>query len=270
MITTVSLLAAVNSASGADIIEEPQVVELPPVEQFGGWYLRGDISVDVVDNFNTTFVGNSYTLSELDQGYNFGVGIGYQITEFLRADITLERFASDFNGATVGGCASVGGVVIAGSCTSVESADFSAWSGMLNAYVDIGNFSGFTPYLGAGAGASYVSWDSYQSVNTCTRANVATNACYAPGNANYVAAGAGGTSSVSTVTYEGNQSWLFSYAIMAGFSYDLSENLKLDAGYKYTNIATGAIIDDIGGGASVDHAALGIHAFRVGLRYQVW
>lgn len=266
----VALIAVVNSANAADYIEEPPVVELPPVEKFGGWYLRGDISVDLVDEFDTTYVGNSYTLSELEQGYNVGIGVGYQINEFFRADLTLERFASDFNGATVGGCASTGGVVIAGSCVSAESAEFSAWSAMANAYVDIGHFGGLTPYVGAGLGASYVSWDSYQSVNTCTRANVATNACYAPGNANYVAAGTGGTSSVSTVTYEGDQSWRFSYAIMAGLSYDLAENLKLDAGYKYTNIASGPIINDIGGGASVDHEELGVHAFRVGLRYQIW
>ena len=266
----VAFLAVVNSANAADYNEEPPVVELPPVENFGGWYLRGDISVDLVDDFNTTYVGNSYTLSELDQGYNVGIGVGYQIDEFLRVDLTLERFSSDFNGATVGGCASAGGIVIAGSCTSVESAEFLAWTGMANAYIDVGHFGGLTPYVGAGLGASYVSWDSYQSVNTCTRASVATNACYAPGNANYVAAGTGATSSVSTVTYEGDESWRFSYAFMAGLSYDLAENLKLDAGYKYTNIASGPIVNDIGGGASVDHEALGIHAFRVGLRYQIW
>ena len=266
----VALIAVVNSANAADYSEEPPVVELPPVEKFGGWYLRGDISVDLVDEFNTTYVGNSYTLSELDQGYNVGIGIGYYINEYLRADLTLERFASDFNGATVGSCAFIGGVAIAGSCTSVESAEFTAWSAMANAYIDVGHFGGLTPYVGAGLGASYVSWDSYQSIDTCTRTNVVTSSCYAAGSAAYVAPGAGSTTSTRTTSFEGDQSWRFSYAFMAGLSYDLSENLKLDAGYKYTNIASGPIINDIGGGASVDHEDLGIHAFRVGLRYQIW
>lgn len=266
----VALIAVVNSANAADYNEEPPVVELPPVEKFGGWYLRGDISVDLVDDFGTTYVGNSYTLSELDQGYNVGVGVGYQISEFLRADLTVERFASDFNGATVGGCASTGGVFIPGTCASVESAEFTAWSAMANAYIDVGHFSGLTPYVGAGLGASYVSWDSYQSIDTCTRTNVVASACYAAGSAAYVAPGAGGTTSTRTTSYESDQSWKFSYAFMAGLSYDLTENLKLDAGYKYMNIASGPIINDIGGGASVDHEDLGIHAFRVGLRYQIW
>ena len=266
----VVLLAVVNSANAADYSEEPPVVELPPVEKFGGWYLRGDISVDLVDDFNTTYVGNSFILSELDQGYNVGIGVGYQINEFLRADLTIERFASDFNGTTAGSCAFIGGVAVVGSCASVESAEFTAWTGMANAYVDVGNFSGLTPYIGAGLGASYVSWDSYQSIDTCTRTNVATSSCYAAGSAAYVAPGAGGSTSTRTTSFAGDQSWKFSYAFMAGVSYDLSENLKLDAGYKYTNIASGPIINDIGGGASVDHEAIGIHAFRVGLRYQIW
>ena len=271
IISALSIIAATRIASAADILEEPPVVELPPVEKFGGWYLRGDISADWVKEFDSVYAGTNYTLSEIDQGYNFGIGVGYQITDFIRADITLERFGADFNGATAGSCAfDAGGAAIVGSCRSVESADFSAWTGMANAYIDIGNFSGITPYAGVGLGASYVSWDSYQSVDTCTRTNVATNSCFTTGSAAYVAPGAGGATSTRTTSFDGDQSWLFTYAFMAGFSYDLTENLKLDAGYKYTNIATGPIIDNIGGGISVDHDAIGIHAFRVGLRYQVW
>ena len=271
IIATVAILGVARSANAADIIGDPPVVELPPVEQFGGWYLRGDISADWVDTFTSTYIGNTYTTSDIDQGYNFGIGVGYQITEFLRADLTVERFGSDFNGTTAGSCAfTAGGTAIVGSCTSVESAKFSAWTGMANAYVDLGTFSGITPYAGLGLGASYVSWDSYQSIDTCTRASVATNSCFLAGSAAYVAPGAGGVTSTRTTSFDGNQSWLFTYAFMAGFSYDLTENLKLDAGYKYTNIATGAIIDNIGGGVSVDHTALGVHAVRLGLRYQIW
>lgn len=271
LIATVAILGVARSAGAADIPEDPPVVELPPVEKFGGWYLRGDISADWVDTFSAKYAGNSYTSTKIDQGYNFGIGAGYQITEYLRADLTLERFGSDFSGSTVGSCAfTAGGTAIAGSCSSVESAKFTAWTGMANAYIDLGTFSGITPYAGLGLGASYVSWDSYQSVDTCTRTSVATNSCFTAGTAAYVAPGAGGVTSTRTTSYNGNQSWLFSYAFMAGFSYDLNENLKLDVGYKYTNIATGALIDNIGGGVSVDHSALGIHAVRLGLRYQVW
>ena len=267
----VVFLVAVNSANAADYNEGPPVVELPPVKKFGGWYLRGDISMDLVNDFDTTYGGNNFTLSELDQGYNVGIGIGYQINELLRADLTLERFASDFNGATAGSCAfDSAGAAISGSCRSVESAEFSALSAMANGYIDIGHFGGLTPYAGAGVGTSYVSWDSYQSVDTCTRASVATSSCYAAGSSTYVAPGAGSTTSTRTTSHDDDQSWKFSYTLMAGFSYDISENLKLDAGYKYTNIESGPIIDDIGGGVSVDHEALGIHALRVGLRYQIW
>ncbi len=274
LVSAMAILASVGSLQAADIIPEPvepRVVELPPVEHAGGWYLRGDISMDWVDDFDATYATNTYTSSEIDRGFNFGIGAGYQFNEFFRADFTIERFSADFSGSTAGSCAfDGGGVIIAGSCSSVESADFSAWSTMANAYFDFGNFSGFTPYAGAGIGASYVSWDSYTSVETCTRTSVVTDACNTVGAANYVAPGTGAISSTSTITYAGDESWKFSYALMAGFSYDLTNQLKLDVGYKYTNIVSGAMINDIGGGISVDHSDLGIHAVRAGLRYMIW
>lgn len=265
------MLVASQAMRAAEMLPDPPVVELPPTEQFGGWYLRGDVSMDWVDDFDTTYVGNTYTSSTLDDGYNFGIGAGYQLNEFFRADVTLERFGSNFNGTTVGSCAfDAGGIAVPGSCTSVEVADFTAWSAMANAYFELGNFSGFTPYAGAGLGASYVSWENYVSVDTCTRTNVATESCFLAGTAAYVAPGTGTTTSTRTTRFDGDKSWKFSYALMAGVSYDITDNLKIDAGYKYTNIATGALINDIGGGASVDHANLGVHAVRVGLRYLIW
>lgn len=260
-----------SSAHTADYSPEPPVMELPPIVQFGGWYLRGDLSVDQVSNFDVTYGGNSFNNSEIDNGVNFGIGIGYQVSEHFRTDLTLERFGSSFSGATSGSCAyDAGGGVIGGSCWSNESSDFAAWSAMANGYWEMGNFSGWIPYAGAGLGASYVSWNDYRSVNTCTRTTVATDACYSAGEASYVAPGAGGTTSVSSVSYATDESWKFSYALMAGFSYELSQSLKLDLGYKYTSIASGTLISNIGGGTSVDHGDLGIHAVRLGLRYQMW
>ncbi len=257
------------SAPAADLDYELPRLEMP--EEFGGWYLRGDISIDWVDDFDTTYVGNTFTSSELDQGFNFGIGVGYQFNKYFRADFTIERFSSDFSGSTAGSCAyDTGGVIVEGSCTSTDSAEFSAWSTMANGYFELGNYHGFTPYAGAGIGASYVSWDNYVSLETCTRPSVVTDSCYTAGDSRYTAPGAGAASTTTAVNYSGDGSWRFSYALMAGFSYDLWENLKLDAGYKYTNAMDGTMLPDIGGGISVNHGDIGIHAVRLGLRYQIW
>jgi hypothetical protein len=40
VVSAIAILASVYSVQAADIIPEPPVIELPPVERFGGWYLR--------------------------------------------------------------------------------------------------------------------------------------------------------------------------------------------------------------------------------------
>ena len=267
------------TAQAADILPEPPIIEQPPIIEIppevvtktGGWYLRGDISYDKFHNFDVTYGANSFAAANLANGYNVGLGVGYQFNDMFRADITVERLWSDFSGFTTGTCAfDAGGNSVIGTCRSDDTAKFSAWSAMVNGYFDVGHFSGFTPYVGAGVGASYVKFDSYTSNGTCTLANN-TQDCYQVGNANYYNPNPGDSLvSTSRTTYNTNASWKFTYALMAGVSYEFTHNLKVDAGYKYMSIGAGTIIDDIGGGVSVDHSALGVHAVRVGLRYQVW
>ncbi|MEM7301003.1 MAG: outer membrane protein [Pseudomonadota bacterium] len=273
--TTTSL-----SANAADILPEPPVIEQPPiieqppevVTKTGGWYLRGDISYDWVDDFDINYGGNSFTSASIDKGYNVGVGVGYQFTDTFRADITVDRFWSDFSGSTAGNCAfDVGGNSLIGSCVSSERAEFSAWSAMLNGYIDIGHFKHFTPYVGAGVGAAYVSFDNWRTDTTCTL-NTDTDRCGNPGQDWYYDPAPGQTlTNVTSRTESTESSWRFSYALMAGISYELSHNLKLDAGYRYQSIASGTIISNLGGGGvNVDHDDLTVHSVRVGLRYQIW
>ena len=77
---------------------------------------------------------------------------------------------------------------------------------------------------------------------------------------------------VDSTSHGGQDGWRFTYALMAGFAYDLSQNFKLDVGYKYRSIDGGDMFDwdspqTLGDG---EHGNIDTHEVKVGLRYELW
>ncbi|WP_420961285.1 outer membrane protein [Brucella sp. IR073] len=231
-----------HSALAADLAppmpEAPAIPEVVP-PAVGGWYLRGDIgyswskfretTYDVPNNGCGTcgaFVEKSLD-GDLKGSFLAGGGIGYQVTDYFRTDLTADyMFRSKFEG---GSCSPAG--------CSDDRSKLSALSILANAYVDLGNFNGFTPYVGAGIGGTRVKWDDLVDHKNGT-------------------------------TQEGAANWRFTYALMAGVAFDLTQNLKLDAGYRYRHVNGGKMFD---GGQWIGDGhddGLNIHDVRVGLRYQ--
>ena len=102
---------------------------------------------------------------------------------------------------------------------------------MVNGYADLGSWYGFTPYVGAGVGFAR----NTLSGLTDTAFNTL----------------AGGSMS-SSAGYAGDHSkWNFAWALMAGLSFDVTQNLKLDLGYRYLDVgkfASGSMACLNGGG----------------------
>src|SRR3954465_9660863 len=101
-----SLLSSVAFAADMPSIAPPppQMYAPPPVEDFGGWYLRGDIgfSNQRVKRLNNA-LDAANTSSSQRLGFNtagiFGLGVGYQFNPWFRVDVTGEyRGNSNFNG----------------------------------------------------------------------------------------------------------------------------------------------------------------------------
>jgi opacity protein-like surface antigen len=239
-------------AFAADYVEPP-VVEAPPVYQpapeYGGWYIRGDLDYHWTDFGDAEYItygvtccglldpGTNSLSGDLDGAFSIGGGVGYQITSYLRTDLTADYwFSSDFEGSTTGDC---GGVV----CVSTDTSSYSAWLLLANAYADLGTYYGFTPYVGAGIGGAHVSWDDLNNT----------------------------VSGVTTV-HEGSDNWRFAWALMAGTSYCLTDNLKLDVGYRFSHINGGRMFElapttGPGAGPGFDDG-FNVHEARAGLRYQ--
>lgn len=252
-----AVLAASLPAGAADLYQPPVVEAPPPVyvpepaPAFSGWYIRGDAGYNFYQfrggdwiTYGCAACGptpgtNSFTSGTLRGAFSLGGGVGYQVSNHFRVDLTGDYFfKSAFRGTSVGtGCG-------AGPCSSTDTATMSALLLMANAYADLGTWHGITPYLGAGLGGARVSWSDL------------TNA----------------TNIAGPVTHTGATNWRFAWALMAGASYCVTDKLKLDVGYRYARVAGGRMFEwgpagaAIGAGPGFDRG-IDIHQVRGGLRY---
>jgi opacity protein-like surface antigen len=259
-----------GSAIAADLIEPP-VIEAPApiydVPQSGGWYIRGDVDYGMLStkgiDYDTLTGSASFNTAKMKGAFSAGAGIGYQVNDYFRTDLTLNyHFKSGFRGSTSGFCAETpaggGAATFTAGCVSSDVASASVYTLLASAYADLGHYSGFTPYVGAGIGGARVSWGDLTNTATCTATT--GNVC------------------VPTVAYthQGISTTRFAYALHAGASYDISSNLKLDAGYSWTHVTGGDMFrfKGLAPGHIDDQGVMGrdkginIHEVRVGLRYQ--
>src|SRR3954466_9078969 len=152
-----TLLSQAAIAADMAIAPPPQMYAPPPVvEDFGGWYLRGDIgfSNQRVDRLNNVLDTVGSPTSVQNNNFNtagiFGLGVGYKVNNWFRADVTGEdRGNSQFHGTD----RSIypGGVGIHAYYGSKNEGVVLA-----NAYLYLGTWWCSTPFLGPGVGAALV------------------------------------------------------------------------------------------------------------------
>jgi opacity protein-like surface antigen len=243
-----ALLAGVaGPVFAADFVEPPVVEPAPPLPvyeqpvEYGGWYIRGDI-----DYHWSKFRGADYITygdppgtgrfddGELEGAFSAGAGVGYQINQHFRTDLTADWMSkSDFRGSTSGIC------LDGDPCTSTDTSSYTALLLLANAYVDIGTWHGITPYVGAGIGGAWVKWDTLHNVTED-----------------------------GSFEHSGGKGWRFAYAAMAGASYCLTDRVKLDVGYRYSHIEGGKMFDFASNVGPGHDKGINVHEVRGGLRYQ--
>lgn len=243
-VVAVAVAALPAGTIAADMPDYP-VIETPepaPLPAAGAWYLRGDIGYKFYNNpegraSNADYgaLGGVADFSDEDMGeaWNVGVGVGYKFNQYFRTDFTLDyETPGEFYGRA--NCVATCGA----TDYSEETANISAWSGLVNGYVDLGTYGGLTPYVGAGIGASYLRTSGTETSN-------------------------GGN-------YSGDDTWNFAWALMAGASYAFTPNWSMDVGYRYINLGDARSADLDPAGTEVMHVQyndIDAHEVRVGLRY---
>ena len=224
----VSGLVMPNLAVAADLLPPPPALEpAPPMASpdFGGWYLRSDVGMAVSNGTPSMVVSpdpligapagafNSFYNPTISASSLFDVGVGYQINNWLRMDVTGEyRGGSHFQVLEQVGVPS----------TSSQFADFyrgnlSSMVGLVNGYVDAGTWYGITPYVGAGVG-------------------VARNTLSGVTDTGFAYPGGGAPGSPTGGYLDNGSKTNFAWALMAGLDFNVTQNLKLDIGYRYLNL----------------------------------
>lgn len=226
--------AVVLSTAGyAADLPTPVIEHIPQAPAVGGIYLRGDIGYKIYNSPDLRYGTLDFSNESMDGTFMIGAGIGYKFNNYFRTDVTVDyEFPAEVSaGAPCGGC---GG-------DSVEKADIDVWTVMLNGYVDIGTWNRITPYVGAGIGASYVTTSGINFRN--------------PNGA--------------TGSYPGDSKWNLAWALMAGASYDVTQNWAIDGGYRYLNIGDAQSAEFTTGGQTtrIKYEDLTAHEFRLGARY---
>jgi opacity protein-like surface antigen len=115
-------------------------------------------------------------------------------------------------------------------------ANVETYSVMLNAYADLGTWWGFTPYIGGGVGKARIATSQFET---------------SPPRRNPLAP-----------AHRWNNAW----AAMAGFTYNITDNLLVDVGYRHIDMGA------MGGGLDVNQTfidRLTADEIRVGLRYNI-
>ena len=214
-----SLLSSMAFAADMPSIAPPPMYYAPPAQDFGGWYLRGDIGmtntsaklhVNGYDTLPANTVFNQYGHG-FDGGMLFGIGVGYQFNNWFRADITGEyRSKVSFNGTDFFQFNPGGGLADA------YHGGYQSWVGLVNAYADLGTWWCLTPFVGAGVGAA--------TIKTSAFSDVATFPSFDGRASSYVADGATKTN--------------FAWALHAGVAYRVTSNFTVELAYRYLDMGT--------------------------------
>jgi opacity protein-like surface antigen len=242
-------LGFASSASAADMLFPPDMpgAARPGFVELGtGWYLRGDVGYVDYDQFRSdrdrARVAFAETLPE--RTWSAGGGFGYKFTNLLRADVTVDyRFGSDFESVS-----SLTGFV---DDSRTEWGKFETTTALVNAYLDLGTWSGVTPYIGAGVGGALHRFHEFRTQVTCL--TLACGAALGPQTA---------------VLVRAHSRTELAWALMAGVAVDVAPGLKVDVGYRYANLGE-AEMRLAPGATAVRTKDLEAHEVRVGLRYMI-
>ncbi len=215
-----SLSLMSTAALAADLPMPPPYIP-PPVEDFGGWYLRGDIgfsnqSVKRLDNL--LYYDPGITVQNTGLGFDsagiFGLGAGYRFNNWLRVDVTGEyRARSNFHGSDL--------VFFNGAPSGMDNytGSKSEWLALANVYADLGTWWCITPFVGVGIGGSRNTISSFTDTGL---SGGGPSLAYAPSASK----------------------WNFAWAVHAGLAYQVSPSLTLELAYRYVDLGD-AVSGDI-------------------------
>lgn len=216
-------VVAAGAAHAADYHQPPPPQYIPPPppppqECCDSWYLRGFVGIGMNGAYKLDYMQNpanssdfAFDSTSIANTTFLGAGIGYEFNNWLRLEATAEYRAKAriyaFGHYTDG----AGGVFLDTYEGNLSSTIFLA-----NAFVDLGTWDCWTPFVGAGIGGAWNRLSNFTDINP----------------------------SLAGFGFGRNPSeWHLAYALYAGVAYNVSKNFKIDLTYRYLNY--GSITDTV-------------------------
>jgi opacity protein-like surface antigen len=240
------LSTAVFAADMQSIMPPPpqqQQYYAPPAQDFGGWYLRGDVGMTNTNGkLRAPGYADASTVSyqqvghQFTSGTSYGVGVGYQFNSWFRADVTGEyRSKVNFSGNDFVRVNGLNGVPGVSSLGDTYNGGYSSWVTMANIYADLGTWWCITPFIGAGVGGAYNKTSGLSDIATFPANNLSTGL--------YQAEGAG--------------KWNLAWAVHAGLAYKVNNNFTVELAYRYMDLGSA-----VTGGGSTFTGGTSARAFQ--------
>jgi opacity protein-like surface antigen len=232
-------LIGANGARAADYTPPPPppvyVQPPPPAEPCcDNWYLRGQIGVGMLKtklDYGTATNATLQNSSNADSMF-VGGGIGYNWNSWLRFDATAEYRAKSRVDAFV---------TYPPDGIDQYQGYLKSWVFLGNAYVDLGTWDCFTPFIGVGIGGAYNTLSDFNDVNPNGGFGFGRNP----------------------------SEWHLAWALHAGVAYEVTKNFKVELAYRYLNY--GSITDTVDCSVTCTHDTfkytLQSHDFMVGFRW---
>lgn len=247
-------LGAATGARAADYTPpppQPVYVQPPSAEPCcDSWYLRGYVgagrntagTVDVTAVADTSLVSSS-----VGDSYFVGAAIGYNWNSWLRFDLSGEYRAKTQIAAMTRFQGAGGGAV----ALDQYQGNLSSWVILANAFVDLGTWNCWTPFIGAGIGGAYNMVSDLTDVTPDVSAFGATGSSFGLG--------------------KGTSTWNLAWALYAGVSYAVTKNFNIDLTYRYLNYGTAkdSIVCDnpVAGCVDLQYKNLHSNDIMLGLRW---
>jgi len=184
----------------------------PPPPSDRHIYLKGYIgqaNPDVGNMWNERYDSGIFSVQDHDIKSSpfYGIGVGYKRNHWLRFDGTIEYR---------GDALFLGSDLSTAPGTNEFTADIKSWLGLANAYWDLFNWCGFTPYIGAGIGFATISVEGLRDDGLAT---------------------GGGFVNSPSIAYGADKTTTnFAYAFYAGASFDVTPQVAVDLSYRWANL----------------------------------
>ncbi|MBV8796506.1 MAG: porin family protein [Hyphomicrobiales bacterium] len=314
VLTSLACAAAIVAApaSAADLLGTAAPFTLPApsspliFESGSNWYVRGDLGISFDDAPSVSFssisvpppgfpgaplpVYSGQNIHSTD--FTGGVGAGYRFNNYLRFDATWDYRTGPGGSSSATVVCPYGltgltsqappnpllGYLYNTTNTCIGSANIKQHNNtfLANAYVDLGTYYGFTPYVGGGAGFNINTMSGSLNFNETANglpyaANLTPTGAYpqlwldqfgtliSP-QPNIAFTQQNWNRTFSSTTYS------FAWALAAGLGFQLTPSATLDVGYRYLNSGAITTLINPQTGMTVKQNNWS-QQIRVGLRY---